>query len=94
MKKIVKLCIVGFFMFGFLFSSLGQNPAHAAGWLTPEWYAKYYSSKNTNPQPEPTPAPTPEPNPRRSLLSAKPTTNGNLANPLIIITNIITMQIN
>lgn len=83
MKKIVKLCIVGFFMFGFLFSSLGQNPAHAAGWLTPEWYAKYYSSKNTNPQPEPTPAPTPEPKPTpEPTPQPKPTTNGNYwANP-------------
>ena len=72
-----------FFYVWVLFSSLGQNPAHAAGWLTPEWYAKYYSSKtlilsrnrhlHQLLSPNPTPEPTPQP---------KPTTNGNYwANP-------------
>ncbi|NLT94564.1 MAG: hypothetical protein GXW85_03355, partial [Clostridia bacterium] len=64
MKKIIRLCLVATFVFGFLFSSLGQNPANAAGWLTPEWYAKYYGQKDTNPQPAPDPAPTPEPTPQ------------------------------
>lgn len=78
MKKVIKLSLVVFFMFGFLFSSLGQNPANAAGWLTPEWYAKYYGQNTTNPQPTPTPTPEPEPTPAPNPEpTPAPTTGGN-----------------
>lgn len=78
MKKVLKLSVIAFFMFGFLFSA-GQKPANAAAWLTPEWYAKYYNQSTqqpTNPEPTPEPVPQPEPTPVPTPTPA-PTKNVN-----------------